>query len=473
MQCPLYLSGSPSLHQAGDKKEGDDIISTLQLGHISDIATDLRVARTPPSLPNTYKQGTSRAKPRISVAWDWALRCLELVVAPPRPPPSKLSGFKPAFSPGTPPTTQHTPSPGVKAGPYAPPAYSSAPSYPGASAPQYGAAPSYSSYAAPPGAGPMSGRGAGGYGPPQTGSYQSYPQVGGYGAQPSYYGAAADTTTSYGAAPQIRNPFPVPQAQPATAAAGGPGGATGGAGDYDPDMAAQIAQWQSAYVPEAKDSAGASGPGGNGVGRSGAVSAAATYAAEPTRPAVEPATAATTQADGKKKTVVRAGGGQKWTDDSLLEWDPSHLRLFVGNLAGETTDESLFKAFSRWQSLQKARVIRDKVTSKSKGFGFVSFSDPDEFFAAAKEMNGKYIQSHPVVIRKSTTEIKPQTVKDKHGGKWNKNKNRNNRNQNQNRGGNGGGAGGRENSFEPSLGPAPTGVTKPGQKTKGGLKLLG
>lgn len=66
---------------------------------------------------------------------------------------------------------------------------------------------------------------------------------------------------------------------------------------------------------------------------------------------------------------------------------------------------------------------------------------------------------------------RPQTVKEKHGGKWNKNKNRNNRNQN--RGGNGGGAGGRENSFEPSLGPNPSGVTKPGQKTKGGLKLLG
>lgn len=72
-------------------------------------------------------------------------------------------------------------------------------------------------------------------------------------------------------------------------------------------------------------------------------------------------------------------------------------------------------------------------------------------------------------------QFRPQTVKDKHGGKWNKNKNRNsrNQNQNQNRGGNGGGAGGRENSFEPSLGPTPTGVTKPGQKTKSGLKLLG
>ncbi|KAK8055269.1 RNA-binding domain-containing protein [Apiospora rasikravindrae] len=396
----------------------------------------LRDSRPIQQHPIPYKQGRSRAKPRISIAWDWAHRCLELVVAPSTPAPSKLSGFKPAFSSATPTVQQphHTPSPGL----------------PGRVRSAIWRSPSYSSYAAPPGAGAMSGRGAGGYGAPHASSYQSYPQVGGYGAQPTYYGAAADTTTSYGAAPQIRNPFPVPQAQPA-AGAGAAAAAAGGAGDYDPDMAAQIAQWQSAYVPEAKDAAASGAPGG-GSGRSGALGAAATYAAEPTRPAVEPTAAATTTADGKKKTVVRAGGGQKWTDDSLLEWDPSHLRLFVGNLAGETTDESLFKAFSRWKSLQKARVIRDKVTSKSKGFGFVSFSDPDEFFAAAKEMNGKYIQSHPVVIRKSTTEIK---------------------NQNQNRGGNGGGSGARENSFEPSLGPAPSGVMKPGQKTKGGLKLLG
>ncbi|KAI8630423.1 hypothetical protein F5Y19DRAFT_46381 [Xylariaceae sp. FL1651] len=289
-------------------------------------------------------------------------------------------------------------------------------------------------------------------------SAYSYPQPGGY--PQSYYGAQAAApppaagTSSYAAAPQIRNPFPVP------------GEARND--DYDPDMAAQIAQWQSAYVRDPKDAGAATGaPGRPGSVANGAMA----YSVEAANRASEAVSAAATAGD-KKKTVVRSGGGQKWTDDTLLEWDPSHLRLFVGNLAGETTDESLFKAFSRWKSLQKARVIRDKVTSKSKGFGFVSFSDPDEFFAAAKEMNGKYIQSHPVVVRKSTTEIKPQVVKDKHhhgGGRWNKNKNKNNKN----RSGNGGGAGGREGSFEPHLGPTGGGITKPGQKTKDGLRLLG
>jgi RNA recognition motif-containing protein len=156
--------------------------------------------------------------------------------------------------------------------------------------------------------------------------------------------------------------------------------------------------------------------------------------------------------DPSQKTVVRSGGGTTWTDGSLLEWDPSHFRLFVGNLAGEVTDESLYKAFSRWPSIQKARVIRDKRTTKSKGYGFVAFSDGDEFFSAAREMQGKYIGSHPVLLRRSTTEIKAVTPKDKRHGKGNKNK-----------GGNKGKDGDRTGA----------GVQKPGSKTKGGLKVLG
>jgi len=114
--------------------------------------------------------------------------------------------------------------------------------------------------------------------------------------------------------------------------------------------------------------------------------------------------------DGKHMTVVRSGGGKTWQDPSLLEWDPTHYRLFVGNLAGEVTDESLHKAFAKYPSLQKSRVIRDKRTSKSKGFGFVSFSDGNDYFSAFKEMQGKYIGSHPVLLKPSSTEIKQTTA---------------------------------------------------------------
>lgn len=267
------------------------------------------------------------------------------------------------------------------------------------------------------------------YSQPQSQPHQAQPYQGqSYQAQP--YQSQPYQAQSYQAAPRIQNPFPTP------GAAAGP--------DYDPDMAAQIAQWQSAYAPRETDKDGKPVP-------------APEY---PKPEVVDPAA----QTD-KKKTVAREGGGKKWTDDTLLEWDPSHLRLFVGNLAGETTDESLLKAFARWKSVQKARVIRDKRTTKSKGYGFVSFSDADDFFQAAKEMHGKYIQSHPVVVKKANTEIKATNVKNKsHGGKK--------KGGNGNQGGrnDSGGAGG----YESHLGPKPgAGITKSGQKTKNGLRLLG
>ncbi|KAF5023588.1 hypothetical protein F66182_4346 [Fusarium sp. NRRL 66182] len=339
---------------------------------------------------------------------------------PPRPPASK-SGFKPAFSS----TAQSASNPTYA---NTPPTYSGPSSYPASSAPsaaQYGA--SYSSY--PAAASSAVSAGAAYSYPQQQQSYGSQS----YGAQS--YGPQSYEPQSYGAAPHIKNPFPTP--------------GTGGS-DYNPEMAAQIAQWQSAYSSSATDARDK--PAGLAAPRIDAQSSAAA--------------AATAANQERKKTVVREGGGKKWTDDSLLEWDPSHLRLFVGNLAGETTDDALLKAFSRWHSVQKARVIRDKRTSKSKGYGFVSFSDADDFFQAAKEMNGKYIQSHPVVVRKANTEIKVANVKekDRNGKKNNKNNKKGGHG-----GSNGGGAG-----YEPSLGPmGGSGVVKPGQKTKNGLRLLG
>ena len=223
------------------------------------------------------------------------------------------------------------------------------------------------------------------------------------------------------AGPQIQNPFAAP------------GTARARPDNYDPELEAQIAQWQSAYITREDGSRPIIPRPVENVSLAKDVSAPSSGVA-----------AVVSGADGKQKTVVRSGGGKTWQDASLLEWDPSHPRLFIGNLAGEVTDDSLFKAFSRYPSVQRARVIRDKRTSKSKGYGFVSFTDSDDYFQAAKEMQGKYIGSHPVLIKRSTTEIKavaPQPKGKKSGSK-------------------GGGATG-------------AGVQKKAPKKKGGLKLLG
>lgn len=234
--------------------------------------------------------------------------------------------------------------------------------------------------------------------------------------------------------PQIQNPFGNDPSNPY--------GAPGGNG-LDAETEAQIAQWQSAYVN--KDETAATRVAGRREGTQAAAGGNTPSGVTGSTPPV---------AGGRNNapaTVVRSGGGQNWTDSTLLEWDPAHFRLFVGNIAGEVTDDSLFKAFAKYSSVQKARVIRDKRTQKSKGYGFVSFSDGDDYFKAAREMQGKYIGSHPVLLRRATTEVRPVSgANAKHGKKGG--------------GGSGAGKGGGKVKHD--------GVKKQG-KTKGGLKILG
>ncbi|KAL4767699.1 hypothetical protein BDW60DRAFT_145410 [Aspergillus nidulans var. acristatus] len=280
-----------------------------------------------------------------------------------------------------------------------------------------------------------------GYSTPTTtsyGNYYSQPQPS-YQAGPSYYGAAqySNSGTTYGpTVPHIQNPFAPSGSEPNRGRNSG----------LDAETEAQIAQWQSAYA--SKDDASTMSKGTvRREGSTGTPGATTVYTSSGTTPV------STTPAAGAEpqKTVVRSGGGQTWTDPTLLEWDPAHFRLFVGNLAGEVTDDSLFKAFSKYASVQKARVIRDKRTQKSKGYGFVSFSDGDDYFKAAREMQGKYIGSHPVLLRRATTEVRPVS----------------NTKNNKKHAGKGGGSGGNQGSKVKH-----DGIKKPG-KTRGGLKILG
>jgi RNA recognition motif-containing protein len=66
------------------------------------------------------------------------------------------------------------------------------------------------------------------------------------------------------------------------------------------------------------------------------------------------------------------------------------FRIFCGDLGNDVTDEVLTRAFNKYPSFQRARVIRDKRSNKTKGFGFVSYKDPQDFIRAMKEMNGEY-----------------------------------------------------------------------------------
>ncbi|MBN3315407.1 RBM42 protein, partial [Atractosteus spatula] len=103
----------------------------------------------------------------------------------------------------------------------------------------------------------------------------------------------------------------------------------------------------------------------------------------------------------KVKRCIRTAAGTSWEDQSLLEWDPDDFRIFCGDLGNEVNDDILGRAFSRYPSFLKAKVVRDKRTGKTKGYGFVSFKDPNDYVRAMREMNGKYVGSRPIKLRKS------------------------------------------------------------------------
>jgi len=76
-------------------------------------------------------------------------------------------------------------------------------------------------------------------------------------------------------------------------------------------------------------------------------------------------------------------------------------KLFVGGLPFSTTDEELSNAFSQFGTVASAKVITDRDTGRSKGFGFVEFESDDEGKAAEKEMNGKELGGRTVTVNEA------------------------------------------------------------------------
>ena len=93
----------------------------------------------------------------------------------------------------------------------------------------------------------------------------------------------------------------------------------------------------------------------------------------------------------------------------MVHWDDDDYRLFAGDLGNEVTDDLLSKAFAHYPSLIRVAVIRDKRTNKSKGYGFISFKDPDDYVKAVREMNGKYVGNRPITLKKSNVKERMAT----------------------------------------------------------------
>lgn len=79
-------------------------------------------------------------------------------------------------------------------------------------------------------------------------------------------------------------------------------------------------------------------------------------------------------------------------------------KLFVGSLAWSATDDDLAQFFAQVGTVVSAKVIIDRETNRSKGFGFVEMSSDDEAKAAVAQLDGKELAGRPVAV----SEARPQ-----------------------------------------------------------------
>jgi len=99
-------------------------------------------------------------------------------------------------------------------------------------------------------------------------------------------------------------------------------------------------------------------------------------------------------------------------------------KLYVGNLAFQTTSQELQNLFAQAGTVQSASVVEDRDTGRSRGFAFVEMSTKEEAAAAIDQFNGKELSGRALKVN----EAKPRENRSGFGG---------GRNFGGNRGGNG------------------------------------
>lgn len=85
-------------------------------------------------------------------------------------------------------------------------------------------------------------------------------------------------------------------------------------------------------------------------------------------------------------------------------------KLFVGGLSWNTTDDGLRSAFENFGPVTDAKVITDRDTGRSRGFGFVTFQDAEDGKKAMAEMDGRELDGRQVRVNEA------QDKRDRGGG---------------------------------------------------------
>ena len=91
------------------------------------------------------------------------------------------------------------------------------------------------------------------------------------------------------------------------------------------------------------------------------------------------------------------------------------MNIYVGNLSFEMTEEQLEGAFAAHGEVQSARIITDRYTGQSRGFGFVEMPDNSAAETAIQALNGREVSGRPLTVN----EARPREDRgSRGGGRW-------------------------------------------------------
>ena len=76
-------------------------------------------------------------------------------------------------------------------------------------------------------------------------------------------------------------------------------------------------------------------------------------------------------------------------------------KLYVGNLAFQTTSQELQELFAQVGTVESASVVEDRDTGRSRGFGFVEMSTKEEAASAIQQLNGKEVAGRALTINEA------------------------------------------------------------------------
>ena len=88
------------------------------------------------------------------------------------------------------------------------------------------------------------------------------------------------------------------------------------------------------------------------------------------------------------------------------------MNIYVGNLSYEVTDMTIREAFESFGEVTSARVIKDKFSGQSRGFGFVEMPGQSQAQTAIKSLNGKELLGKSI----SVNEARPRSDQGRTGG---------------------------------------------------------